>query len=983
MQKVTKTIFTAILTLTILSLSSYFALAQFPVNIPSTGDQAATACQSAATDAAGNVYITGRFSGTADFKGAGSTHFTLTGFYDLYVAKYNAAGDCLWAFGIIAGGSTADSYIAQSIAVDATGNNIYVTGSFSGTADFKGTSAGPNTLTSIGKQDVFVAKYNAAGAYQWAFNVGADEDAPFTSGHSIAVDAAGNVLVTGTFKDTMDFKGTSGASNVLTISTEDVFVAKYSSAGVCQWAFNLNSLGAFGTGITTDANNNVLITGTFYSTADFKGTSLNADELQTTGFQDAYVAKFNPAGVKQWAFTIGGANSSNNVGNFPGGAIATDAAGNVYVTGNFGANFLQTDGGVSDFKGTSTGPNILTAAGMADAFVAKYDVNGGYQWAFNIGSPGKQANKYRDGIAVDGLGNVYVTGDFGGTPDFKGTAAGPNTLSATGDDDIFVAQYNSAGAYQCAFNIGTGTEINNGRGLAIDAFGNLVVAGNFGETTDFDPSAADKSLTAVGSPNAFISKYSGCVLNTGGGCTANVGVNKSICQGINNSVTIGAAPASGHTYSWSPSAGLSSSTVSQPTATPSTTTTYTLTETVTVSSCQSTATIVVFVGTQPSTPVVSASGPTTFCAGGSVTLNVVSTYAAYSWSNGATTQNINASVPADYSVTVSDAPGCSAASSVTPVTVNPLPSANAGINKGVCPGGSTTIGAASVSGNTYSWLPAAGLSSSTVSQPTASPSATTTYTLTETITATTCQATHSVTVILSPVPSVPVISASGSTTICAGESVTLHVVNTYTTYSWSNGGSTQNINVTTQGSYSVTVTNGSGCSAASSATTVTVNPAPATPGISKKGDTLLCSVTADSYQWYRNSALLTGATNNYYLPTQGGDYTVTITEGGCSATSSPFTWTAIVSVSAGNGQVIIYPLPASAYFIAESKTTALQTITLYDVLGKRVLNAEIKDVSVGADDKKARINIGGLTAGVYFVQLRTAGAVSTLRLVKE
>ncbi len=964
MKTITKKLLAGGLTFVILFLTTHLACAQFPFNIGGAQSQTFSG-RSIATDASNNMYVTGSFSGTVDFKGSSGTPHTLTSVSDadIYIAKYNVSGVCQWVFNI---GKTGTSF-GYGIATDATGN-VYVTGSYEGTADFD-PSNGTANLTCTGNDAIFVAKYSAAGVYQWAFNIG---EKYTDKAYSIATDALNNVYVTGNFQDTTDFDP-SGGTAILTknSSVQDIFVAKYSSAGAYQWAFNIGATDQSlnqGSSVITDASGNILITGAFSSTADFKGTSGASKNLTGVGIYNCYIAKYNSTGVCQWAFGIGGFLSV-------GSNLALDPTGNVLVTGSIY--------GSADFD-PSANTVPLTSVGMGDIFVAKYNSAGAYQWALNAGSADGQS--IGNSIVADATGNVFVTGSFEGTVDFDPSGSTAELTSAAADD-IFVARYNAAGIYQCAFNIGSAAD-NSGDGtkeggeaITIDAFGNVVVAGNFAGTADFDPSGAEANLTPVGIQDAFISKYSGCTLNAGGGCAANAGSNQSICQGVNNSVTIGGASTSGHTYSWSPSAGLSSSTVSQPTATPSSTTTYTLTETVTATSCQATATVVVFVGVQPATPVITPSGPITFCTGANVTLNLGSSYTNYSWSNGATTQNITTGTQGDYSVTVSNAPGCSAVSSVISVTVNTTPAANVGPNKGFCPGGSTTIGAAEVIGNTYSWSPSAGLSSSTVSQPTASPSINTTYTLTET--AGVCQATHTVIVILSPVPSVPVISASGSTTICAGESVTLHVVNTYTTYSWSNGGSTQNINVTTQGSYSVTVTNGSGCSAASSATTVTVNPAPATPGISKKGDTLLCSVTADSYQWYRNSALLTGATNNYYLPTQGGDYTVTITEGGCSATSSPFTWTAIVSVSAGNGQVIIYPLPASAYFIAESKTTALQTITLYDVLGKRVLNAEIKDVSVGADDKKARINIGGLTAGVYFVQLRTAGAVSTLRLVKE
>ncbi len=230
----------------------------------------------------------------------------------------------------------------------------------------------------------------------------------------------------------------------------------------------------------------------------------------------------------------------------------------------------------------------------------------------------------------------------------------------------------------------------------------------------------------------------------------------------------------------------------------------------------------------------------------------------------------------------------------------------------------------------------------------------------------------------------PVISPSGPTTFCAGGNVTLDAGAGYTTYVWSNGNSTQSTTVNSQGSYSVTVTNGSGCAGSTSAT-VTVNPVPATPVITQSNDTIFCSVTASSYQWYRNDTLISGATGKFYHPTQNGNYKVTVTDAGCSATSSAFNYIGggVSSVALANSSVIIYPMPAYSYFIAESKTAALQSVALYDILGKRVLSADIRDVNTGIDNKKAKINLQGLPAGVYFVQLKTTNATSTLKLVKE
>ena len=153
-----------------------------------------------ARDAAGNIYVTGKFVKTADFNPDGGTTNNLTsnGGGDIFVAKYNSSGDYQWAFNI---GGTGYDY-GYGIAVDAS-SNVYVTGYFEGSnVDFD-PSGTTNDLSSSGLRDIFVAKYNSSGDYQWAFNIGGTG---YDIGNGIVVDASSNVYVTGLFQDSnVDF----------------------------------------------------------------------------------------------------------------------------------------------------------------------------------------------------------------------------------------------------------------------------------------------------------------------------------------------------------------------------------------------------------------------------------------------------------------------------------------------------------------------------------------------------------------------------------------------------------------------------------------------------------------------------------------------------------------------------------------------------------------------------------------------------------
>jgi hypothetical protein len=288
----------------------------------------------------------------------------------------------------------------------------------------------------------------------------------------------------------------------------------------------------------------------------------------------------------------------------------------------------------------------------------------------------------------------------------------------------------------------------------------------------------------------------------------------------------------------------------------------------------------------PAVPTVTASGPTTFCAGSNVTLTS-SAATSYLWSTGATSQSITVSTTGNYSVTVTDANGCSRTSSATSVVRNPLPGVPTVTASGpstFCAGGSVTL--TSSAAPSYLWSNGATTQSITVS---ASGSFSVTVT-----NANGCSRTSAnTTVTVNPLPAVPTITASGPTTFCAGESVTL-TSSAAASYLWSNGATTQSITVSASGSFSVTVTNANGCSRSSANTTVTVNPLPSIPTITADGPTTFCdgqSVTLTSsaqasYLWS------TGATTQSIVVTSSGSYSVTVsTASGCSASSSSTTVT--------------------------------------------------------------------------------------------
>ena len=335
--------------------------------------------------------------------------------------------------------------LPTAMTMDATGN-IYVTG---------------QTMLTGGAQAIGTVKYNSEGVQQWIATY-AGTDANNEMGKSVAVDASGNVYVTG-------FSATTGAAL-------DIATVKYNSAGVQQWAVRYNGAGnAFdeGTKVSVDASGNVYVFGHATSAA--------------TGI-DLVTIKYNSAGVQQWLTTYNGTNNSEEVS----ASMSIDASGNIYVLGKTRVDVFSTafvtikynNSGVQQWAKIYAGPGnsedtptslVLDAAGnvysagttygagpQMDYTVVKYNNAGDQQWVARYNGPenlGDQATA----VAVDASGNVYVTGF---------------SESATTMNDIVTIKYNSAGAQQWLqrYN-GADNLSDNGNAIAVDASGNVYITG--------------------------------------------------------------------------------------------------------------------------------------------------------------------------------------------------------------------------------------------------------------------------------------------------------------------------------------------------------------------------------------------------------------------------------------------------------------------------------------------------------------------------
>ena len=377
----------------------------------------------------------------------------------------------------------------RNITIDGNGN-IYSIGGFDATADF---DPGPGIFNmsahQIGYTDVFLSKLDAAGDFVWARQFGGGSF--YTNGNAVAIDAVGNVYITGNFYDTCDFDPGPGVFNLIAPpGTDYIFICKLDSNGNFRWAKGMGSMQQDGgTSIAVDANGNSYTTGYFSLTVDFDpGPGVfNITVYGPTFDSDDFILKLDSAGNFVWAKRLGGTDSEWAY------KIILDANGNIYTAGFFSSTTADFDPGPATYT--------LTSAGDADIFVSKLDSAGNFVWAKRMGG---SAREWAYSMAVDAAGNVFTTGYFNGTADFDPGTATFNLTSA-GMEDIFISKLDSSGNFVWAKKTGS-TLGDYGYSIALDSAANVYTTGYFQLTTDFDPGPGTYNLNVVGASDIFVCK---------------------------------------------------------------------------------------------------------------------------------------------------------------------------------------------------------------------------------------------------------------------------------------------------------------------------------------------------------------------------------------------------------------------------------------------------------------------------------------------
>jgi hypothetical protein len=426
------------------------------------GNELTQVTRSVALDADGNVYAFGDFEGTVSYGGEPLTATETKA--DLVVSKHDMYGNPIWS---LRAGDSSNQYGAKMI-VDGEGNLILL-GRIYGSVDFGGGSR-----SSKGAGDLLVVKLDGKGKHMWS-RVFGDKDPE--RAERVAVDAQGDVLLTGTFTSTINF----GGDTFTTAGMRDAFVVKLDGA-TGEHVFSLQIGGPgddCGFGIDLDPNGNIVIGGRFQETIEI------GSPLTSEGGKDIYLAKLDPSGVPQWSRAFGG-NEDDEVHD-----VRVQANGDIVMVGSMS--------GTVDFGGGD-----LVSEGLRDIFVATFDGAGNHVWSSSHGDMNDQFGSSFElnswlTLALELDGTIHIAGSLFGAVDF----GGPKLHSKGMNSDAFNVRLAPDGSFLDGGRYGA-TTTDFALDIAVSESGHVIMGGRT-QSTQIDFGAAGVVGTHGGG-DGFIAK---------------------------------------------------------------------------------------------------------------------------------------------------------------------------------------------------------------------------------------------------------------------------------------------------------------------------------------------------------------------------------------------------------------------------------------------------------------------------------------------
>lgn len=427
-----------------------------------------------ATDPAGNVYLAGTTRSTTNIATAGAHLVAAPGNRNAFLAKFTSAGVRLWA--TYYGGSGVDEGLG--VTTDAAGN-VYLVGLTESTAGIA--TAGTFQTAFAGSSDAFIVKFNSAGVRQWGSYFGGSDT---EEGYSVAVDNAGGVYLAGMTEGSTTL-ASAGAHQTTFAGISDQFLVKFNAAtGARLWStYYGGSDEEIEANVACDGSGNVYLTGQATSTGSI--ASPGAYQTVYTGNPDVYLAKFNAAGVRQWATYYGGAESEETP------SVACDPSGDILLSGT-----TDSDDGIA-YNAMHQG----FRAGSKDGFVAKFDAAGNLLWGTYVG--GSDTEILTD-VAVDPTGKVLVAGSTSSPDGISSLGAYKEVIDAASDDAFLIKLFDDG-----TFDWGTyygGEDDEEQFSVAADPVGNVYIAGLTPSLTEVATTGAHQTVNND-NDDAYLAKF--------------------------------------------------------------------------------------------------------------------------------------------------------------------------------------------------------------------------------------------------------------------------------------------------------------------------------------------------------------------------------------------------------------------------------------------------------------------------------------------
>jgi|GEM_PF-3845844 hypothetical protein len=321
-------------------------------------------------------------------------------------------------------------------------------------------------------------------AYNWGGNIGGTGT---ERADHVMTDLYGDVIVAGKLLSNTDFDISSSVTSIPNSGYFDAYISKYSPSGSLLWVKTIASNAAsdetpFITSTATDSSGNIYLTGFFKGSIDFDPSPTGSKILTSNGETDIFIVKLDRNGILVWAGNAGSAEYDR------GNGIAIDSQDNIYVTGSFRTT--------ADFDITS-GVLNLTSEYIDSTFIIKLDKNGNMIWGKATQGMGSDEGT---SIAVDSAFNVFIAGNNRGTNDFDPSPSTTFNLSNSSEGQVYILKLDSSGNF---LNAGVTIPTNSvyparAQKIKIDNNNDVLVAGTFYGTTDFDFGPANHPMTAMG-----------------------------------------------------------------------------------------------------------------------------------------------------------------------------------------------------------------------------------------------------------------------------------------------------------------------------------------------------------------------------------------------------------------------------------------------------------------------------------------------------